>query len=149
MTDMPEDKFAILVRGTETQRHREYGVGFSVTSVFQLSLSNLKSMMEEMSKTSHRRLCTLCLLLVGTLFGPPLGAAESPDSKFVDGLRPVLLNYCQDCHGPDDQAGGFRVDELPPSFEQPQQFADWLTVFRKLKAGEMPPPGERTPAEAG
>ena len=63
-------------------------------------------------------------------------------------LRPVLLTFCQDCHGPSDQQGGFRVDELSASLSDPGHFADWLGVYRKLEAGEMPPKGEPRPKPA-
>lgn len=79
-------------------------------------------------------------------FGAGLEARD--EIKVSPALRPVLLTFCQDCHGPSDQQGGFRVDELSASLSDPGHFADWLAVYRKLESGEMPPKGEPRPKPA-
>lgn len=89
-----------------------------------------------------RPLVGIFLLCFGANLEGQDEAAVSP------ALRPVLLTFCQDCHGPSDQQGGFRVDELSTSLSDSGDFADWLAVYRKLEAGEMPPKGEPRPKPA-
>jgi len=42
------------------------------------------------------------------LFGAP--ATAQPDAHFEKSVRPVLVEKCVSCHGPDKQKGGLRVD---------------------------------------
>ena len=53
------------------------------------------------------------LMLLGNL--AVQAAAPSPEAlKFFEAkVRPLLIENCQDCHGPNKQKGGLRVDNLP------------------------------------
>ncbi len=46
----------------------------------------------------------------------PLALADSPDSErhFEQSIRPLLVNHCLKCHGPEKQESGFRVDAREP-----------------------------------
>src|SRR5688572_14232623 len=51
-----------------------------------------------------------CLILVWT---GSTGAADPPaksDEFFEKAVRPVLVNHCFECHGPQKQKGGLRLD---------------------------------------
>lgn len=57
----------------------------------------------------------------------------------------LLDEYCLDCHNVNDWAGSLAMDTL--DFNNPGKDAEhWELVVRKLRAGMMPPPGERRPA---
>jgi len=62
----------------------------------------------------HRRVCAWLggtLLLLAT---PPVSAAERSDAepapRFAQTIRPILARHCYQCHGPDKQEGGLRLD---------------------------------------
>lgn len=46
----------------------------------------------------------------------PIALADSPDSErhFEQSIRPLLVNHCLKCHGPEKQESGFRVDAREP-----------------------------------
>src|SRR5215207_3127309 len=55
-------------------------------------------------------------LLLYALVAAPLAAADKPSAEgvrfFETKVRPVLVEHCYRCHGPDKQRGGLRVDSL-------------------------------------
>lgn len=53
-------------------------------------------------------------------------------------VKPLLDGHCIDCHGPDAQKGGLRLD-------QGVSFATWIKVHDKLVSGEMPPKKKERP----
>jgi mono/diheme cytochrome c family protein len=56
----------------------------------------------------------------------------------------IVGRYCADCHSLAEQDGGL-VLERPDLANPAAQRAKWEKVIHKLKAGLMPPPGERRP----
>ncbi len=56
---------------------------------------------------STLRLALVALVLVGPT---ATGFAAPPDSHFEKKVRPVLIEKCVACHGPEKQKGGLRVD---------------------------------------
>ena len=54
----------------------------------------------------HRTVPSALMLLV--LAGGPLPAEEAVD--YLRDVRPVLERHCYDCHGPEEQEGGLRLD---------------------------------------
>jgi len=55
--------------------------------------------------------CALCLLLLlaGSARGEEVFTAEQIEF-FEKRIRPILVEHCQKCHGPQVQKGGLRVD---------------------------------------
>lgn len=56
-------------------------------------------------------------------------------------ILPYLRTYCLDCHGPDEQEGGIRVDTITDPREFLTDHRKWERVYRMLNAGAMPPAG--------
>lgn len=74
----------------------------------------------------------------------PLGQ-EAPQPKlaeFNESIKPVLMQACVDCHGPDTEEGNIRIDTLDPNLLHGKDVAWWLEVLAALSKGEMPPPDE-------
>jgi mono/diheme cytochrome c family protein len=83
-----------------------------------------------------------------------LGAARAgdrdggPSSKQYDEqVRPFLAKHCQECHAGDKPKGDFRLDRLTPDFDGQATRERWMTVLKRVQAGEMPPKGKPRPAE--
>lgn len=69
-----------------------------------------------------------------------LSAAEIPASvNFNQRVRPLLVDYCYDCHGEGETRGGVALD----AFNSTTNFAAgrdiWWRVLKNLRAGLMPP----------
>lgn len=60
--------------------------------------------------------------------------------------RSFLQTHCIDCHGPDAQEGGLRLDTLTADVKASATFAAWVKVHDRLAAGEMPPKNSPQPA---
>lgn len=67
---------------------------------------------------------------------------ETTDSTTADydkQIRPVLLQLCGKCHGPDKQAADLRMDTLSTDFASGEA-ESWHDVLNRINLGEMPPP---------
>ena len=74
--------------------------------------------------------------------------AEGPAAKqFAEQLRPFLVRHCFECHGVENPKGDLRLDRLSPDFADDADRETWLTVLRRLKAGEMPPKSKPRPPQ--
>jgi hypothetical protein len=72
----------------------------------------------------------------------PLATAQSQPTK-----QPLIATYCVGCHNQKVQTGGLALDSVDPA--HPAADADkWERVLRKLRRGEMPPPGAPRPDPA-
>jgi hypothetical protein len=69
----------------------------------------------------------------------PLRAQEMSAADFNQKVRPVLEEYCYDCHGNGENHGGVALD----AFNSSTNFVDgrdvWWRVLKNLRAGLMPP----------
>jgi len=90
-------------------------------------------------------------LVAGIVFAVGAVAAKDSAPSFQQTIRPLLKQYCSDCHGSD----GPEADLDLVAFRSKQDVLDargvWLKVLQQLKAGHMPPEdadqptgGERT-----
>lgn len=107
---------------------------------------NLVEMMRSMTRSKSRfrfRRPGWLVLLVATVFAPALGAAE-----FATAARPILAKYCFDCHGPDKQKGGLRMDQLDPDMVEGRDAETWHDALNQLNLGEMPPAKADQPSRA-
>jgi len=81
---------------------------------------------------------------------PPVeSAAKLSDSKssYDELIRPLLSRYCFDCHAIEKPKGDLRLDRLAVDFVAEADREMWLTVAKKLAAGEMPPKSKPRPPE--
>ena len=66
-------------------------------------------------------------------------AAGKDAAAFRDRVQPLVAAHCIDCHGPEVQKAGLRLDTLSPDLAEEADFASWVRVHDKVAAGEMPP----------
>lgn len=77
----------------------------------------------------------------GAEVGPEAQAGPAPGA-FQGRIRSILGAACFECHGPDEQKGGFRIDELDPDLVNGEDVDWWLDVQGAVANGDMPPDGE-------
>ena len=79
------------------------------------------------------------LLLVAILApSSALAAAGDVEAKFVE-------DHCLRCHGPEVKKGRLDLSTPPGDLADPSEFARWVKVHDRVKAGTMPPRGEPRP----
>ena len=86
------------------------------------------------------------LLTAGLISNQAAQAADgSPATDFKKNIRPVLEEYCYDCHGDGENRGGVALD----AFNSTTNFAAsrdvWWRVLKNLRAGLMPPAKKSQP----
>src|SRR5262245_1166931 len=72
---------------------------------------------------------------------PPPEVAQKPDDPF----RTFLTKHCQACHSGKKPKGDFSLDNLAPDFDNAANRERWLTVRKRVQAGEMPPKAKPRP----
>lgn len=82
-----------------------------------------------------RLLPVLCAAMIVT------PAAAAVDAKAVDHF---LEQHCVKCHGPDEQKGKLRLDNLA---KPPMELEQWTEVLEAIEYGDMPPKEEKRPGE--
>jgi mono/diheme cytochrome c family protein len=96
------------------------------------------------------RALPLHLAIVLLLFQVGAGAdgqdAASP-KRYEEQVRPFLAKHCLECHGVEKAKGELRLDQLVPDFDTAASRERWLTVLKRLKAGEMPPKAKPRPED--
>lgn len=65
----------------------------------------------------------------------PPAITQLPRAK----LEPFLNRYCIECHGPDEQNGQVRFDQLDWQVSNVDNAQRWQDVLDQLNAGDMPP----------
>ena len=68
-----------------------------------------------------------------------MAAGLDVPASFNATIKPFITAHCLDCHGPDVQKSGLRLDTLPADLRDDKAIATWIHVHDKLAAGEMPP----------
>ncbi len=75
-----------------------------------------------------------------------LATADEPARRAYErDVRPVLKALCYKCHGPDDDKGGVRFDQLDPDLVDGSDTETWHDALDQLNRGEMPPPKAKQP----
>ncbi len=84
--------------------------------------------------------------------GLPIRAANAEQVAFFETeIRPVLVQHCYGCHGPDKQKGGLRLDNLPsileggesgPAIELGSPEQSLLVQAIRYESLQMPPSGK-------
>src|SRR5262245_31196864 len=94
------------------------------------------------------------VLLLGALAGsvssaepPRASKAESLARTYGDEVRPFLERHCLACHSGEKPKGSLNLDQLAAEFAARGTQERWLTVLKRVQAGEMPPKAKPRPAE--
>jgi hypothetical protein len=80
------------------------------------------------------------LILVASIALAGAAYAAEPYEAFVS-------KYCIACHGPDQQEGELRIDQLSRDFALGGDTHRWAEVIERVNAGDMPPEGEPQPTQ--
>jgi hypothetical protein len=98
--------------------------------------------MSSLTRARSSSLWSVCVLL---LLGARWVTFAAPATADLSGF---VSRHCLDCHGPDAQKAGLRLDTLATDFHDERAATTWAHVYDKLLAGEMPPKKrERPPAQ--
>jgi hypothetical protein len=93
------------------------------------------------SRNKFTQILLLCALAL------PLASAQTPAASFDHAVLPVLQKTCVGCHNEQLASGGLNLKALQHADSVvAANREDWEAVLRKVKAGEMPPPGVPKPA---
>lgn len=66
-----------------------------------------------------------------------LALSAGAQAQNLPSLQPFLAEHCLDCHDAETKKGGLDLEHLTAD---PANFAEWVKVFDRTTAGEMPPP---------
>jgi hypothetical protein len=98
-----------------------------------------------------RSFCRPAVFVLGLglcLCHPPIGHAgahEDGASVFHQQIRPMLEEFCFDCHGDGAKKGNVAFDELTTDTATLDNHDLWLKALKNLRAGLMPPPRKPQP----
>jgi len=92
-----------------------------------------------------QRIILLDLLktMLALLIVVPIYAADTEKRSFERDILPVLEKYCFTCHGDGQKKGGIQLDVYKVDGDVHRGYKLWEQVFRKVRAGEMPPEGRK------
>src|SRR5215471_15296651 len=82
----------------------------------------------------------VAFLLLSSAVGSAQDGAVPGPAEFRGRVQPFVVAHCLDCHGPDIQKSGLRLDKLSTDLSDEVAFSRWVRVHDKLAAGQMPPP---------
>src|SRR5882724_8722000 len=94
---------------------------------------------------------TICIWLLAALFAavPTALSAELAGAEdFRQHVRPILENYCFDCHTGDEIKGKVAFDQLTNEAAMLGDRHLWLHVVKNLGVGLMPPQKKARPTAA-
>lgn len=79
----------------------------------------------------------------------PVAAADGPTSPAADGtflqeIRPLLENFCTDCHDADRNQGGLDLARFTGESAIMADRSVWAAVYEKVESHQMPPPKRRS-----
>ena len=79
-------------------------------------------------------------------------SATKPAPDLPADLRQLVTKYCFDCHADGAEEGGLALDKLASRLAKVQgdsaDHAQWISVWKNLRAQMMPPADEKEPAAA-
>ena len=71
---------------------------------------------------------------------------EAVQIKFKASVRPLLKQYCFNCHGEEKPKAGIRVDYLDGTVPD-KEVRHWEVIRKQLREEEMPPEDEKQPSK--
>lgn len=104
-------------------------------------------------KTEVNPMIVVVLLIFGLCIAPVKAQERSSQagSKAVQLDRNILNGFvkqhCIRCHGPSEQEGDLRLDQLSDSLSSNVVAGRWQEVLDALNLGDMPPKGEPSPTD--
>lgn len=113
--------------------------------MFGIEMSESEKMKEDLQKQIE---ADLAALNEGTTAeGQALSEAQITKKKekaneYVHFIQPLMTKYCYDCHGPNKQKAGIRLDGLNWDLINGGDAESWHAVLDQINAGEMPPKGK-------
>lgn len=93
-------------------------------------------------KNTHRGgiiLFAILLSISWAIFCPSVALCQLKTSAYANQIRPYLAKYCFQCHGPEQQKAGLRLDQLDPDMIHGSDTDMWQEVLDLTNVNEMPP----------
>ncbi|MEM9943171.1 MAG: DUF1592 domain-containing protein [Planctomycetota bacterium] len=90
---------------------------------------------------SHAVLSIPCVCAIVVLFGPFFCDAQEAElnSEFTQKIRPILEQYCYDCHSGDYPEAGVDLEKYRSFAEVSGGLETWAKAFDEIHQKEMPP----------
>jgi len=86
----------------------------------------------------------LSVLILASTLGASLALAADPvKASFEKDILPLIEDHCFACHGDGQEKGGIKFDSFKAAGDVHRGYKLWEQVFRKVRAGEMPPEGRK------
>jgi mono/diheme cytochrome c family protein len=86
----------------------------------------------------------ISLLLLSPVLVASAADAPADAQGFAELVKPLLRQYCIDCHGPDVQEARLRFDTIDGFHLSDRHL--WTSIHEQLSAGAMPPAGSEHPS---
>jgi len=86
----------------------------------------------------------IAFFLAGALF--PVGV-QGQDPQFAGKVMPFFKQHCIQCHGPDKDKGGLRMDQLSADLDDLDSVEHLQNILDEITAGSMPPEEEPQPSQ--
>ena len=80
---------------------------------------------------------SFCHLIAICLVSFEVSSALRADEVFQTKVKPLLENYCFDCHEEGQKKGQIQLDQLEGFYEK--DFHLWTKLYEETKEGKMPP----------
>ena len=92
-------------------------------------------------------ICVALTVLVGRadVFGDETVSFETLDVHFARDVRPLLKQFCLECHSTKQQEGDLDLQRFATLAQVRRETKVWLKVAEMLDNGEMPPEDEKQP----
>ena len=88
----------------------------------------------------------IALAMFSLVAGQAAEAADAPGGKgFRNAVRPILQEFCFDCHADGANKGGVSFDEFRSDAAMAENHDLWLKALKNVRAGIMPPPKKAQP----
>ena len=75
-------------------------------------------------------------------------AQSAAASRYHKEIKPILEEFCFDCHGDGRKKGNMSLDEFKDDGDLLDHKTQWFAVLKNVRAGVMPPPGKPQPNDA-
>ncbi len=80
----------------------------------------------------------LCLGALSLVHASPAGDPAAALEKYQRQIKPLLINYCYDCHGDGSKKGKVAFDGFDSDAELIAQRSLWVAALKNVRAGLMP-----------
>lgn len=122
---------------------------FSPTASFHLSppRGDLDVLFPAASRRPQSQSLVVASFLTLLVACPTLSNCDELEQQFQDAIRPLLANYCIDCHSDDGAEGDLSIESFTSAGQVRAQRETWLAVHNQLRAGSMPPEDGDQPSD--